>query len=81
MGRSDGGDIFRIHSNNTADWETVGNRTGDPSDSKLPSNDDCSNADQVGYSCEPAISRDRFEPLSFPGRQVRFTWDAPGLGM
>jgi hypothetical protein len=59
----------------------VGNRTGDPSDSNLPSDDDCVKSTEVGYSCSPAIAHDRYEPLSFPGRQVNLTWDAPGAAV
>jgi hypothetical protein len=67
-----------VHANNTEPWELVGNRTSDPSISELPKDDDCTETDKVGYSCTPAISHNRFEPVSFPGRQVNFTWDAPG---
>jgi hypothetical protein len=30
------------------------------------------------YNCGPAISRDKYEPLTFPGRKVFLTWDDPG---
>lgn len=33
----------------------------------------------TGYDCGPAISQDRNEPLSFPGRELFLTWDDPGL--
>ena len=38
------------------------------------------NAD-VGSSCAPNILQSKDEPLSFAGRQVRFTWDEPGLAV
>ncbi|KAJ9645976.1 hypothetical protein H2199_003019 [Coniosporium tulheliwenetii] len=68
----------RISPNNTADWEVVGNRTADPSISEIPNEESCVNLNVTGSGCGPAIARNRSEPLSFPGRQVRFTWDAPG---
>jgi len=68
----------RISPNDTALNEVVGNRTGDPSKSDIPSSESCVNANEVGRSCSPAISRNRSEPLSFPGRQVFFSWDNPG---
>lgn len=71
----------RLHANDTEDWELVGNRTGDPSKSTIPSDDSCVNNTETGYSCAPAISHDRVEPLSFPGREVFLTWDEPGLAV
>ncbi|KAK7512531.1 stress response protein Rds1 [Phyllosticta citriasiana] len=68
----------RLSANDTEDFEVVGNRTADPSDSRIPSGESCVNLNVTGYNCGPAISRNRSEPLSFPGRQVRFTWDEPG---
>jgi hypothetical protein len=73
--------LNRISPNDTANWEVVGNRTMDPSISNLPTNESCVNLNVTGYSCGPAISRNRSEPLSFPGKQVRFTWDNPGLAV
>jgi len=71
----------RINANNTQNWETVGNRTGDPSDSNLSSAESCVHVNVTGYSCSPAVSRDRSDPVSFPGRQVNLTWDEPGLAV
>ncbi|KAH7042053.1 ferritin-like domain-containing protein [Macrophomina phaseolina] len=71
----------RISPNTTAAWETVGNRTGDPSDSNVPASDNCTQDTEIGYSCTPALHHDKFEPLSFPGRQVNLTWDDPGLAV
>ena len=71
--------INRISPNDTASWERVGNRTSDPSITDIPQDQDCQNTDKVGYSCKPAISRNRTEPLSFPGKQVNLTWDDPGF--
>jgi len=70
---------YRISPNNTRDWEVVGNRTGDPSDSTIPEAESCVHLNEPGVSCDPAISSVRDEPLSFPGREVFLTWDDPGV--
>jgi hypothetical protein len=57
----------------------VGNRTGDPGNSKILKNESCVHFNKTGYNCGPAIARDRNVPLSFPGREVFLTWDDPGL--
>ncbi|KAL2015453.1 hypothetical protein VTK56DRAFT_5397 [Thermocarpiscus australiensis] len=38
----------------------------------------CLNSTEVGVSCAPGITRNRSEPLSYPGRQVFLAWDEPG---
>ncbi|KAL2759714.1 hypothetical protein ACRALDRAFT_206194 [Sodiomyces alcalophilus JCM 7366] len=38
----------------------------------------CVNATTVGESCAPGITRNRTQPLSYPGRQVFLKWDEPG---
>ena len=73
--------INRINPNNTADWERTDNRTSSPADSTIPTDESCINLNVTGVGCGPAIARNRSEPLSFPGKQVNFTWDAPGLAV
>ncbi|KAJ9227576.1 hypothetical protein DTO169C6_217 [Paecilomyces variotii] len=70
--------VNRISPNNTADFEVVGNRTGDPSKSNIPEDQSCVHVNVTGYDCGPAISRVRNQPLSFPGREVFLEWDDPG---
>jgi len=70
--------INRFSPNDTTNYETVGNRTADPSLSTIPQDESCVNLNVTGYGCGPAISRNRSEPLSFPGKRVELTWDAPG---
>ncbi|KAK4981535.1 hypothetical protein LTR66_009907 [Elasticomyces elasticus] len=70
--------INRFSPNDTADWERVGNRTSDPAISTIPQNQSCINLNVTGQGCGPAISRNKSEPLTFPGKQIRLTWDAPG---
>lgn len=69
----------RLSPNDTANWEYVGNRTSDPARSDIDADESCVNLNVTGYNCGPAIARNRSEPLSFPGKQVNLTWDAPGL--
>ncbi|KAL1301835.1 hypothetical protein AAFC00_006020 [Neodothiora populina] len=71
--------INRFSPNDTAAYESTGNRTGDPSISDIPQDESCVNLNVTGYGCGPAISRNRSEPLSFPGKLVNLTWDNPGL--
>ncbi|UPX14564.1 uncharacterized protein EKO05_0005042 [Ascochyta rabiei] len=68
----------RFSPNDTKPYEVTGNRTGDPSDSTIPPDESCVNLNVTGYGCGPAISRNRSEPLSFPGKRVDLSWDAPG---
>ncbi|KAH2291794.1 hypothetical protein KXV50_004541 [Aspergillus fumigatus] len=68
----------RINANATAAWEVVGNRTSDPSNSTIPEGQSCVHNNVTGYNCGPAISRDKYDPLTFPGRKVELTWDEPG---
>ena len=68
----------RYSPNDTLPNEVVGDRASDPSVARLNAEDSCVNVTEPGYSCAPGISRNRSEPLSFPGKQVNFTWDQPG---
>ncbi|KAL2357350.1 ferritin-like domain-containing protein [Cryomyces antarcticus] len=70
--------INRFSPNDTANYERTGNRTSDPAISILPENQSCQHLNVTGYGCGPAISRNRSEPLSFPGKKIELTWDAPG---
>lgn len=40
--------------------------------------DPCLNATDADSSCSPAITNNRTIPLSYPGREVYFSWDSPG---
>lgn len=68
----------RFSPNDTKDNEVVGMRVADPSNSTIPPNESCVNLNVTGYGCGPAISRNRSEPLSFPGKLVNMTWEAVG---
>ncbi|KAL4891180.1 ferritin-like domain-containing protein [Aspergillus ambiguus] len=61
-----------------AQAEILGSGTNALNSSGVSASDLCYNSDEVGVSCKPAITRNRTQPLSYPGRQVRLSWDAPG---
>ena len=73
--------INRISPNDTADWERTGNRTSDPATTDIPQDESCVNLNVTGYGCGPAIARNKSEPLSFAGKQVRVLWDDPGMAV
>lgn len=68
----------RFSPNDTMPYEVVGRRVADPSNSIIPANESCVNLNVTGFGCGPSISRNKTEPLSFPGRQVNLTWEQPG---
>lgn len=69
----------RINANNTKFGETVGQTASAPlNETGIPKHDVCFNSTIVGEYCAPAITRNRSIPLSFPGREVFFTWELPG---
>ncbi|KAI9700659.1 MAG: hypothetical protein M1836_002028 [Candelina mexicana] len=72
----------RINANNTGVGEFVtfpaSNGSSPFNETVVPASDDCLNSTEVGSNCSPAITHNRSIPLSFPGRQVFFQWEAPG---
>ncbi|GAB7366422.1 hypothetical protein MBLNU230_g8219t1 [Neophaeotheca triangularis] len=71
--------INRFSPNDTADFERVGNRSSDPGVSTIPQDQQCLPLNTTGYACDPTIATNRSEPLTFPGKQIRFIWDSPGV--
>jgi hypothetical protein len=74
----------RFSPNDTKPHEVAGDRVADPADSTIPADESCVNingTEHPGYSCGPAIARNRSEPLSFPGKLVNLTWENPGLAV
>ncbi|KXX80353.1 Protein rds1 [Madurella mycetomatis] len=67
----------RINGSNV--WnETRGGYANTLSTEDIDEENNCLNSDEVGVNCSPAITRNRSEPLSYPGRQVFLEWDEPG---
>ncbi|KAF9889584.1 hypothetical protein FE257_007092 [Aspergillus nanangensis] len=62
----------------SAQAETLGGGINSLKSSGIPPDQLCFNSDNVGVNCQPAITRNRSQPLSYPGRQVSLNWDAPG---
>ncbi|KAI1127247.1 hypothetical protein F5Y10DRAFT_266320 [Nemania abortiva] len=58
--------------------ETRGDYANTLSTADLAPGDACVNATAVGENCSPGITRNRTNPLSYPGRQVFLQWDDPG---
>ena len=56
----------------------MGNSSSAPLNSTVPEVDSCLDSSVVGENCSPAITHNRSIPLSFPGRQVFFSWENPG---
>lgn len=71
--------INRVSPNDTTDYEVVGRRIADPSNSTIPEDQSCENVTAPGYDCSPAIVHNRSEPLSFPGKKVYLEWEDAGL--
>jgi hypothetical protein len=69
----------RVSPNDTKPMELVGQRQADPSNSTLSDKESCVGNTTVGYNCSPGISRNRTEPLTFPGRQIFLEWEDPGM--
>lgn len=68
--RIDGADVWN---------ETRGDYANTLSTDDIAPEDACANATAVGENCAPAITHNRTEPLSYPGREVFLQWDAPGV--
>jgi hypothetical protein len=68
----------RISPNDTKLNELVGPRIADPNKSSLSDSESCVHNATIGYDCSPAISHNRTEPLTFPGREIFLEWEHPG---
>ncbi|KAK3299879.1 uncharacterized protein B0H64DRAFT_2339 [Chaetomium fimeti] len=58
--------------------ETTGGWANTLSTADVPADELCINATDETLDCPAAISNNRSIPLSYPGREVFFRWDAPG---
>lgn len=68
---------FRVDGSNV--WnETTGGYTNTANTSVIAEGDSCTHKGEFGANCAPAITRNRSQPLSYPGRQVFLEWDEPG---
>ncbi|KAL1864119.1 hypothetical protein Daus18300_007899 [Diaporthe australafricana] len=67
--RIDGADVYN---------ETRGDYAGTLSTDDIEDGDACIDSDVVGENCSPAITHNRTQPLSYPGREVFLQWEKPG---
>ncbi|KAF7544113.1 hypothetical protein G7046_g9857 [Stylonectria norvegica] len=58
--------------------ETTGGYANTASSKGITKAQSCTNATGVGINCNPAITHNRTNPLSYSGRQVFLEWDSPG---
>ncbi|KFY44095.1 hypothetical protein V495_03639 [Pseudogymnoascus sp. VKM F-4514 (FW-929)] len=68
-----GGNTTKTSSNETVGWGPAA-----PGSDAVAGNASCTQTNVTGDSCQGGISQNRSIPLSFPGRQVFLSWDAPG---
>lgn len=66
----------RINGSNVYN-ETKGDYANTLSTTNITTEQSCINA-TMGENCNPAITHNRTNPLSYPGRQVFLSWDTPG---
>ncbi|KAJ4408928.1 hypothetical protein N0V82_009583 [Gnomoniopsis sp. IMI 355080] len=67
--RIDGADVYN---------DTLGDYANTLSTKDIAPEAACVNATTVGQNCAPAITHNRTEPLSYPGREVFLQWETPG---
>ncbi|KAJ4397358.1 hypothetical protein N0V93_001583 [Gnomoniopsis smithogilvyi] len=67
--RIDGADVYN---------DTLGDYANTLSTKDVSPDAACVNATTVGQNCAPAITHNRTEPLSYPGREVFLQWETPG---
>ncbi|CAN8101027.1 unnamed protein product [Discula destructiva] len=58
--------------------DTLGDYANTLSTEDVDSDASCVDATAVGENCKAAITHNRTTPLSYPGREVFLSWDAPG---
>jgi len=58
--------------------ETTTTYTNTLSTKDIEVDESCLNSTEVGVNCSPAITHNRTNPLSYPGRQVFLEWEEPG---
>ncbi|KAK5661613.1 hypothetical protein OQA88_9713 [Cercophora sp. LCS_1] len=67
--RANGSDVWN---------ETTGPWTNTLSTQDIGQGESCLDSDTPGVNCMPGITKNRSQPLSYPGRQVFLRWDDPG---
>ena len=68
----------RLDARQTGINETIDTGTNTLNSTVVPADQACLGASDVLSDCGPAISQNRSIPLSYPGREVQFSWESPG---
>lgn len=68
----------RLDANQTGLNETIDTGSNTLKSTVVPEDEACLNADDELSDCGPAITQNRTIPLSYPGREVLFSWESPG---
>jgi Ferritin-like domain len=68
----------RLDATQTGLNETIDTGSNTSNSTVVPEVEACLNADDDLADCDPAITQNRTIPLSFPGREVLFSWESPG---
>ncbi|PKY03565.1 protein rds1 [Aspergillus campestris IBT 28561] len=58
--------------------ETITGGTNVLNNTGVGGSQSCLTSTAVGSSCQPGITRNRTIPLSYPGREIQLSWEAPG---
>ncbi len=68
----------RLDARQTGINETIDTGMNTLNSTVVPPEEACFDADDELADCDPRLSQNRSIPLSFPGRQVHFSWETPG---
>jgi Ferritin-like domain len=68
----------RVDARQTGINETIDTGTNTLNDTVVPPDQACLDSSDPLSNCGPAISQNRSIPLSYPGREVFFSWEFPG---
>ncbi|PKX97543.1 ferritin-like domain-containing protein [Aspergillus novofumigatus IBT 16806] len=72
---------YRVNGSSSANETLPGGGMNALASRNVTGPESCLNKTAVGESCSPAITHNRTSPLSYPGRTVTLSWDAPGKGV
>lgn len=67
----------RLDASKTGDGETIDAGQNTLNSTVVPADEACFDSEES--DCGPRITQNRTIPLSYPGREVRFSWESPGL--
>jgi Ferritin-like domain len=68
----------RLDATQTGTNETIDTGSNTLNSTVVPPAEACFNATDLSSDCGPRITQNRTIPLSYPGREVYFSWESPG---